>query len=316
MIEGSGEDALLRPEGLQYVDALQRYAESLPLVLQSVSYLDSLGQIDKALAEPGDEPNLVLGSEDRAAQYMLLYESSGDPEDYDRYINFDRSALSLIASAHGGSSIYIDIARRIERLAEQAPPGVRVDSLGSVYLYSRAMDSLTRGMLMGLGVAVVLVGIVMIVGLRSFRLALVAAIPNLTPLFLGAALLGWLGVPISMSTSLVGCLALGLAVDDTAHVMGHVRPDESLESAYQTVGPCVLLTTLALGLGFGALGLSEFETVQMLGFATTSTLLLALLADLLLLPSLLVILGVPRSEKAGATLDAIPRAPTHAPTLS
>jgi hypothetical protein len=238
-----------------------------------------------------------------AAQYLLLYESSGDPEDYDRYINFDRSALSLIVSAHGGSSVYMDVARQVEAFAaKEAPDGLAVHSLGSMYLYSKAMDNLTRGMILGLGVAVILVGAVMMVGLRSVPLALMAAIPNLTPLVLCAGALGWMGVPLSMSTSVVGCLALGLAVDDTAHVMGHLKRSESLETVYRGVGPAVLLTTLALGIGFSALTLSEFQTVRALGIATTATLVVALAADVLLLPSLLVLLGYARTEKDLAPL--------------
>jgi predicted RND superfamily exporter protein len=166
-----------------------------------------------------------------------------------------------------------------------------------MYLYSRAMDSMTRGMLRGLAVALVLVGVVMLVGLRSFELAAIAALPNIAPLLICAGALGWAGLPLSMATSLVGCIALGLAVDDTAHVMGHLDRDEALESVFRLVGPPVLLTTCALGLGFLCLVLSDFHSVQSLGIATAVTLGIALAADLLVLPSLLVLIGYTRTEK-------------------
>ncbi len=287
---------VLEPEVLAFASRVAEELEPLPQVDRTVSMLDYFYLMDAAL-RPEREPSSNPGSREAAAQYLLLYESSGSPEDYDRYIDFERSALSLIASAHGGSSRYVEAAERVEALAAEAPEGLRVESLGSMYLYSRAMESLTRGMLLGLAVAAVLVGLVMVVGLGSFGLSAVAAIPNLAPLLLAGGALGWLGIPLSMSTSLVGCLALGLAVDDTAHVMGHLRRGEALEKVYRTVGPAVLLTTLALGIGFCALAFSEFQTVRVLGIATSGTLVVALAADLLLLPSLLCLLGFQPLEK-------------------
>ena len=132
---------------------------------------------------------------------------------------------------------------------------------------------------------------------RLTPLALLATIPNLLPIVIGGGLLGWLGVPISMSTSLMGCIALGLAVDDTSHVVGHVSKEEPLEKLYRLVGSPILLTTLALCAGFSALLASEFATVSVLGAAVIVTLLLALLADVLLLPSLLVLAGYPRTQE-------------------
>ncbi len=296
VLRADEEGRVMDPDVLDFADSAIGALEAMPYVDRTVSMLDYFYLMDEAL-RPSGEPSSNPGSREAAAQYLLLYESSGDPEDYERYINFDRSALSLIASAHGGSSRYIEATRTIEALADAAPPDITVESLGTMYLYSRAMDSMTRGMLLGLAVALVLVGLVMVVGLRSVRLAAVAALPNIAPLLLCAGALGWAGVPLSMATSLVGCIALGLAVDDTAHVMGHLEPDEALETIFRLVGPPVLLTTVALGLGFLCLALSDFHSVRSLGLATAATLGIALLADLLLLPSLLVLIGYPRTEK-------------------
>jgi predicted RND superfamily exporter protein len=111
------------------------------------------------------------------------------------------------------------------------------------------------------------------------------------PLLLCGGAIGWLDIPISMGTSLVGCVALGLAVDDTAHVLGHVDAKHALSDIYRLIGPSLVLTTIALCLGFSCMMLSEFESLAIFGLATTITLVIALLTDLLLLPSLLVIAG-------------------------
>jgi predicted RND superfamily exporter protein len=290
VVRGHEPDRVLDSEVLAFADEIADHVEASPTVDRTVSMLDYFYMMDAALVTDR-LPRTNPGSREAAAQYMLLYESSGSPEDYDRYINFERSALSVLASVQGGSSAYIELADSLDSILEGAPMGVTVETLGTTFLYSRAMDGLTRGMLLGLAVATLLIGGVMWVGLRSITLAAIAAIPNLTPLLLCGGAIGWFDIPLSMGTSLVGCIALGLAVDDTAHVLGHIDEDESLEDVYRVVGPALILTTIALGLGFSSLTLSEFQSVTALGIATAITLVVALIADLLLLPSLLVFAG-------------------------
>ncbi|MEM9173942.1 MAG: MMPL family transporter, partial [Myxococcota bacterium] len=296
VIRSEEEGRAIAADTLAFAKTLRTQIEAIPQVDRTISMLDYFQLMDAAM-RPDAVPDANPGSRARASQYLLLYESSGDPDDYERYLTFDRSALSLIVSIHGGSTVYLDAAEAIAATAAAvAPEGVRVDTLGTTFLYSKAMEDLTRGMLQGLAVAAGLIMVVLVVGLGSLKLGLLATIPNLLPIVLCGGLFGWLGVPISMSTSLMGCIALGLAVDDTSHVVGHVSPHESLEKLYGLVGGPIVLTTLALCSGYAVLLASEFATVEVLGASVIATLLLALVADLLVLPSLLVLAGVARTE--------------------
>lgn len=303
----------LEPQVLAVLDRVAKNVEMSPHVDRTVSMRDYFYLIDAAL-QPDEKPRTNPGDRETAAQYMLLYESSGDPDDYSRYVNFDRSGLAMLVSVHGGSRVYLDLADQVDRVAANTPSNVSVFTLGSTFLYSKAMDGLTRGMLAGIATAATLIGVVMLVVLRSVKLAFVAAVPNLVPIAVCAGALGWLGVPLSMGTSLVACIALGLAVDDTAHVLGHLEPGRSLRAVYKVVGPPVVLTTIALVIGFSALMLSEFQSVVALGAATAATMVVALLGDLLVLPSLLVLAGYEArdstvSERSGevAPRDAFDR---------
>jgi predicted RND superfamily exporter protein len=296
VIRGAEEGRALDPEVLAVADQIREHLGASPNVDRTVSMLDYFHLIDAAV-RPDAETSALPDSREAAAQYLLLYEASGDPENYEPYINYDRSALAMVVPMHGGSAVYIDTAREIEELTADRPDDINVDTLGSTYLYSRAMDGLTRGIGEGLIIALLLIGAVMLIGLRSFKLAAVAAIPNVAPLVLIAGGMGWLDIPLAMGTSIVGCVTLGLAVDDTAHVLGHLHRETTLAETYRVVGPPVLLTTIALGIGFAALTLSEFQSVAAFGLATGITLVIALLGDLILLPSLLVLIGYRRSDE-------------------
>ena len=299
----------LDPDFLAFAEALRDRIEAIPQVDRTVSMLDYFALMDTAM-RPGEDGRPNPGSREVAAQYLLLYESSGDPTDYERYLNFERSALSVIVSIHGGSSVYLDAARRIEEWANAAPADVHVDTLGTTFLYSKAMDDLSHAMGRGLALASLLIFGVLGLGLESFALAALAMVPNLIPLVLGAGFLGWSGIPVSMSISLMGCIALGIAVDDTTHVTSHLSRRGSLDELFSLVGPPILLTTITLCAGFAFLALSEFAFIQGLGLSVIASLLLALSADLWLLPSLLVWAGYARTGYDRVSKLAPPRKKT------
>lgn len=299
------ENSVLEPEVLAFADQLVRDLEARPEVDRTLSFLDYLRLMDAAI-RPEREPSAVLESRELAVQYMLLYEAGGDPDDYRHYIDGNRSTLNVFVRINDrASSVAFDLYRRVDELAAMAPPGVRVEQLGAWRLFPRAVYGITIGMVKGLAVAMVLITIMMALTLgetrrEGWRLALIGIVPSGVPILLCTGMMGWLGVPLSFGTSIVGCMALGLAVDDTAHVLGHLRRGEPLSDVYRRVGGGLVLTTLSLGVGFSALVLSGFVPVVHLGAATVFTLLVALACNLFLLPSLLVLAGY-RAE-AGAAL--------------
>jgi len=283
---------VLEPSVLEFANELTHELERSPIVDRTISFLDYLQLMDEALT-PELSGRRVLPSREHAAQYLLLYEAGGDPNDYRHYINYDRSALNVVARVRSRSSSEVLALRsRILAFADAAAPGVRVEVLGSWFQFSKAMDAITGGMVSGLVVALGLIAVVMTVSLRSLRFGLVATIVNGLPIVFCLGALGWAGIPLSFGTSIVGCVALGLAVDDTAHVLGHLSSSRPLVRTYEDVGPALILTTLSLGAGFAAVGLSEFVPISLFGLGTTLTLLVALLADLFLLPSILVVFGL------------------------
>lgn len=287
----------LEPEFLRFTQFVIEFIEQSPIVGRSVSFLDYLHLMDAAL-HPDESPSPVPASRRLAEQYLLLYEMTGDTGDYRHYINDDRSALNIVVRLSVSSARATALFRSIETFAATAPAGIEVDVLGTATLFHRAMMGITYGMVKGLLVALALIVATMAMMLRSLPLGLLAAVPNVMPILVCGGALGWSGIPLAMGTSLVGCVALGLAVDDTAHVLGHLRDRGTLEETYVMVSRPLVLTTVALGAGFSTLLLSAFESVAMLGAGVAITLFVALLCDLFLLPSLLVLAGYPLTSAA------------------
>jgi predicted RND superfamily exporter protein len=309
----------LEPNSLQTMDDVLTEIAALPHVDRTISFLDYIELIDGAM-RPGRQARRVLPSRDLAAQYMFLYEAGGDPGDYRHYINFERDGMNAFIRSNSLSSTdVLAISTVAQRHAAAAGDDVSIEVRGSLYLLAKAMDAISRMLASGLVTALWLIGVVMIVALRSVPLALVAAVPNVIPIVVCSGLMGWLGIPLSIGTSVVGCIALGLAVDDTAHVIGHLERGGNLSDVYRVVATPLLVTTLSLSCGFSALLLSEFQPVWVLGAATIVVLLLALACDLLLLPSLLAVIGWPLAEESPyieeADIPGVDEIPTAATSI-
>ena len=163
---------------------------------------------------------------------------------------------------------------------------------GSVPLYTRGQNALFWSMATSFSCAFISVSLVIGVALRSWRYGLIAIIPNLLPVAFILAAMGWLGVPLSVSTMTVASIVFGIVVDDTIHFLHRLRSvagsfERRLQMTLEHVGPAIIITSLVAGLGFAGFGASPFIPLRDFGLIISGALLLAMLCDLLLLPALL-----------------------------
>jgi predicted RND superfamily exporter protein len=124
-------------------------------------------------------------------------------------------------------------------------------------------------------------------------------IPNLTPIIMGLLLMYFAHIPLDMFTLLIGSIAIGLAVDDTIHFLHNFRryylesgdSAKAIEQTFFTTGKAMVITTIVLSLGFYAYMMANMISVQNFGLLTGSVIVLALLADLLLAPALMIVIA-------------------------
>jgi len=297
-------DGALTPEVQRLAEALCEEADRHDMVDHTLSLLDYQRLMDVAL-RPGEPPRRVFGDAATAAQYLLLFESGGDASALAPYINADRSALMLrVRVRYLKSNVVLAFEERLAEVAAKYPDArAEVRLLSSANLLARSADSISEGLIPGFGSALLVVLFTFWFTLGSLKLALIAIPPNILPYCFCMAALGYADIPISVGSSLVGFIAIGLAVDDTAHLLSHLRGGHSMKQVYAEVGMPVLLTSMALGAGFLVLSVSSFQVIAVFGIATGITLATAVLADIILLPSVLTLFGY-SLEDAPATVEA------------
>ena len=145
--------------------------------------------------------------------------------------------------------------------------------------------------------AVFTISLIMILIFKSVRIGLISMIPNLTPIVLGLSIMYITDIPLDMFTLLIGSIAIGLAVDDTIHFTYNFRKyylksgdyAMAIERTFLTAGKAMVTTTIVLSLGFLGYLMADMSSIQNFGFLTASVIIIALLADILLAPALMIV---------------------------
>jgi hypothetical protein len=188
--------------------------------------------------------------------------------------------------------------RLLENIAKIFPEErYTVYMTGSALLFLKGTKYLVKNLIISLALAIGLIALFMAYLFRSFRMIIISLIPNLLPLIVTAGIMGFVGVPIKPSTILVFSIAFGISVDDTIHFLAKYRQEltaskwkieKSVYAALRETGVSMFYTSIVLFFGFSVFVISNFGGTVALGALVSATLLFAMLANLILLPSLLI----------------------------
>lgn len=289
----TGPDGVTEPHFLRALAAVEADAKAMEGVGWTTSLAAYVGQVHQMLTgEPG-LPDTRAG----VAQELLVAELSGDAP-LDGVVTPERDRTRILALCNSVSGrVFVDMQAALEASAAKhfAGQDVRIDVTGDGVLASAGLDGLISDLLNSVGLVFLVILGTMLVLLRDPRLALIAAVPNLVPLVFTLATLRLMGVDLQTSNVMSFTVAIGMAVDDTIHFVvrykeeraaGHTT-DRAMRNTYMGAGGAIVLTSALLVLGFGVLIFSEVTSPRQFGILTGTTMVAALLGDLLLLPALL-----------------------------
>lgn len=170
---------------------------------------------------------------------------------------------------------------------------------GNSIVYARGTNFLIRHLFESVTIAIILISLLMALLFSSFRMILVSMIPNIIPLIITAAIMGFTGIPIKPSTIIIFSVALGISVDNAIQYLSRYRHElkvnggkikESAINALHEAGFSMIYTSIVLVLGFSVFIVSEFGGTQALGMLISTSLFIAMFFNILVLPSLLLTL--------------------------
>jgi hydrophobe/amphiphile efflux-3 (HAE3) family protein len=291
---GSGPGTFREPEALRALERLQAHIDRVPGVSRTLSMVDFLREMNRALER--DAPGSARIPDDRASVTEMLQLAPKD--EMERFVNINASRANLIVrtGAVGSAAIRTLTAALEDAIRAELPEGLSAAPTANAILLARGDDSIANSQLQSITGAATTIFLLVTVALRSLKLGVIAMIPNVLPVAMYFGLLGLGVAPLSLPTSLIGAVALGIAVDDTVHFLVRYRRErraglEPAEAARITglrVGTPIATTAIMLTAGFGTIALSSFATLRQFGLLFAATVVICLAAELVLMPALLV----------------------------
>ena len=292
LVEAAAVEDLLEPSAMARVEAIGALLSTLPATGGSLSGLDFLMEARRVFL--GDPPG-VLARPETAAEAAQLLLMLGPGEDRERYLSVDnrRARIEVPVSALQYEKLVStlpSVQRQIDVLAGDV---VHARVTGLAHLMGQMEVYLLASELRSFGLAFALVLGFIALAFASVRIGLLSVVPNMMPLVLTLGVMGWLGIQLDATTAMIAPVLLGIVVDDTVHVLQRAiearRRGADVPQAFAVavgeVGHAVLLTTLVLLGGFLTPLLGSFKPNLHFALLAALGLVLALAADLLVLPA-------------------------------
>lgn len=315
VIDSEEIDIMKKWDTLRRIKDLQRYIDSLPGVDKTVSFVDYCELLDRGAQEGGGgEGDILISPEGEIIEAPAAEETTtfwenpsqlravislvvGSPKSFSRVINLDFTRTNiLVRTTLSRASDIAATVDMIEAFAQQTfPPELQVRTSGNLILLTRTTGDIISGQIRSLSLAAGVIFVIMSAMFLSARVGVIAMIPNLFPILVFFGLMGVSGAVLNTGTSIIASIALGIAVDNTVHLMTRLSSEvratsdqeQALLATLSTVGKPALYASVILFLGFLVLCLSTFVPIQEFGLLSAATMVVALVADVMLLPALL-----------------------------
>ncbi|RMF85868.1 MAG: RND transporter, partial [Nitrospirae bacterium] len=292
------------PAYLRQVAAFAHWWRGRPRVLHVAALSDLLARLNRNMH--GEDPayDRVPGDHDLAAQYLLLYELSLPPGlDLSPLVAPGRSASRMVVTFRDLTSRQLrDEARAGRRWLARHAPGLASHGAGPSLMFAHVTLKNIHAMLAGTAVALAVISACLVAALRSWRIGLASLLPNVVPAAMGFGLWGLASGRIGMALAVVASMTLGIVVDDTIHILSRylrnrrdrgLDPEAAVAAAVASVGVAVVTTSVILVAGFAVLATSHFRVNAEMGALSALVIAIALAADLLLLPPLVLAVDRP-----------------------
>jgi hypothetical protein len=290
-------DYFENPTHLEDIARLQAFLGKLPGVDKTISFADYLKLVNYALNK-FEQQHYVLPQEGFEVRMAINNFTTMLGQDMlTRFMSPDFSKTNILLLTHISSSKdFIQVRDEIRAHVKQHFSKDLVwDVTGLGMTISASSQLLTAGQIKSLSITMVLVFGIMFALFLSIKVGLIAVVPNVFPIIINFGIMGWFGIELSMATSLIASIAIGLAVDDTIHYLVRYNREfktdldekRAIRDTLTHVGRPITFTTVTICVGFSVLLFSSFKPTAIFGVMMVVTSLSALVGDLIVLPSLI-----------------------------
>ncbi len=302
-IDFKEQDIIKSPEILKKIDILIDSVSNFELTKKvknntSVfSILDIIKEMNQTLHSDSIQYYKVPDTREEVAQILLLYEMSGGTKAFN-WMDEDYAMTRVQVPMYKfqAKQIPVELAS-VRRICKNLFPDATTTVVGSAAQFAEIAIKIIAGELKSVMFSLIIISILLIMVFGSIKTGLIGLIPNLAPMLVIGAYLGYLDIPLNMMTMTVVPMMLGIAVDDTIHFINSIKYEfekcgnykEATLTAFATIGRSLLMTTIVLSVSFATYLLSPVKMIGEMGLLASIGLISALITDFLITPALMII---------------------------
>ncbi len=296
VVDAGNTGSVFQPDVLLEMEKLQGHLKGIPEVTKSVSVVDYVKYLNKLLNK--DNPDSSMVTMDRAIDFVKLASLHGDSMVASLYTEDYSEGRVSVRMKNVGSSRYKSIVNNIEGfIKENFPKNVSCAITGIVPLIMDMQGYLIESQIKTFILAFILIFICIALLLKSARIGMMSMIPNLVPIAITLGVMGYVGINLDVATIMIASVAIGISVDDTIHFLYRFKEEFkkdgdhylAIQRTLSGVGRALIFTTVVASCGFLVFCLSSFKAIQYFGLLTGITMVGALVADLFILPSCILL---------------------------
>ena len=305
----SGEsNGVSAPAFLEKVSRFTDWARGQDEVTNVLAISDVFKRLNRDLNLGNSDYYSIPESREMAAQYLLLYELSLPfGLDLNNQLDINKSSTQVLVTLEDMTTNEMQAWIKTAETFIFDDTGIELTAVGPTVMFAYISERNIESMLTGTIVAIFIISGLILIALKDVRLGLISLVPNLLPIALAFGVWGLLVGQVNLAVSVVTGLALGIVVDDSVHFLSKyqrarkelgLNTREAVISAFTAVGTALVVTTVILVAGFSVLAQSTFGLNSITATLTAIAISIALIADLSLLPALLISLDKDEKELA------------------
>lgn len=298
LIEGPEIDSMKNPAVLRAIETVQTHLQGkYELVGKTQSLADFLKRMNRAMHADDGAFDRLPESRELTAQYLLLYSMSGDPADFDTYVDYDYRSAVIWAYLKTDSTAYIErlIAELRPVIAQEFPSEYKISIGGGMAQGAALNDVMVKGKLLNIGVIAASIYCIASLVLRSALAGIFVLIPLALAVIANFGIMGWTGIRLDIGTAAVSAMAVGVGADYAIYLIYRLReeirkhgdPAHALQTTLRTAGKAVVYVALAVGSGYAVLMFTGFGMHARLGFLVAIAMLVSCAAAIVVLPAML-----------------------------
>jgi predicted RND superfamily exporter protein len=291
MFEGDIKD----PELLKRMDSYVQELEPMEGVGDITCLSEVIKEMSQALNDEGDAfYNKIPDTREAVAQYLEMYMMSGDPEDFDKMVDFDYEHAQMIIRVNDASTpVLEEIKAKVEGFQESDPS---IALMGGFSLIVMELGHvMLNGQLVSILLALVIVFVIMVILFKSLRAGVLGTAPLIVSVFILFGVMGILGMTINMASAMLSSILIGVGIDYTIHFMWRYRDElrktpndhiAAIRTTLNTTGRGIAFNAISVMVGFVVLMTSNFIPIIQFGYLIVFSVFTCLVGALILVPAI------------------------------